>query len=81
MSYTKRYANADKTLVGVYDDEGNCIEYVNVTLERISQGYLLDVIDDYAEPVPASEDQPKPRKRSRSVAQKVIDTLVERGIM
>lgn len=78
MSYTKRFANADKTLVGVYDADGNCIEYVHVTLERVSQGYLSDVIDDYAEPQPATEDQPKPRKRARSAATKLIQTLHDR---
>lgn len=56
MSYVKRFVNADKTIVGVYDESGNCLEYVHVTLDRVAEGYLDDVIDTNA-------IQSKPRKK------------------
>lgn len=56
MSYTKHY-NADKTMIEVSNSDGEIVERVVVTAERLASGYCDDVQDDA--PVTATK---KPRK-------------------
>ncbi|MBU3720552.1 MAG: hypothetical protein FGM22_07300 [Burkholderiaceae bacterium] len=55
MSYTKRYMNADKTQVGVYNTNNELVEIVVVSEERQAAGYCDDVAEQSSGKKPAAK--------------------------
>lgn len=44
MSYTKKYLDESQTRIGVYNEEGECVEIVTITDFLVQSGYTQDVI-------------------------------------